>query len=277
MASGATRQLVGPGLNTLGLAGEFDTVVAREEVTRGKPDPELYLIAARRLGVEPEHCLAVDDAPDGIAAAWAAGMHVITVLAGHLAPTGPEAAASGSARGQALPAASTTRPQPGPAARTQGLGGLPAPPDDGTRPSHERREMPVLHSTKNLHVIEPPTPSREGIGVFEYTDHYTVFHYGRMPDQIPGKGEAICRMAHFNFLLLEDAGVATHFRRLLAPNRIEFTLARTPESAAAAPGPAPSGNRLLPPSGPLPQPAPRRKLRPPAPGRRRPDPGRHRP
>ncbi|MFI2359115.1 phosphoribosylaminoimidazolesuccinocarboxamide synthase [Streptomyces anulatus] len=88
------------------------------------------------------------------------------------------------------------------------------------------------------------------MGVFEYTDHYTVFHYGRMPDQIPGKGEAICRMAHFNFLLLEDAGVATHFRRLLPPpphpNRIEFTLARTLESAAAAPGPAPSGNRLLP-------------------------------
>ncbi|WP_424917797.1 phosphoribosylaminoimidazolesuccinocarboxamide synthase [Streptomyces sp. wa1064] len=109
--------------------------------------------------------------------------------------------------------------------------------------------MPVLHSTKNLHVIEPPTPSREGIGVFEYTDHYTVFHYGRMLEQIPGKGEAICRMAHFNFLLLEDAGVATHFRRLLPPphpNRIEFTLARTPESAAAAPGPAPSSNRLLP-------------------------------
>lgn len=106
--------------------------------------------------------------------------------------------------------------------------------------------MPVLHSTKTLHVIQPPTPSREGVGVFEYTDHYTVFHYGRMPDEIPGKGEAICRMAHFNFLLLEEAGVATHFRRFLPPNRIEFTLARTPEAAAVPHGPAPSGNRLLP-------------------------------
>ncbi|MFG3429505.1 HAD family hydrolase [Streptomyces californicus] len=95
VASGATRQLVGPGLETLGLAGEFDTVVAREDATRGKPDPELYLTAARRLGVEPEHCLAVDDAPDGIAAARAAGMHVLTVIEGHLAPAGPEAAASG--------------------------------------------------------------------------------------------------------------------------------------------------------------------------------------
>ncbi|MFI5923022.1 HAD family hydrolase [Streptomyces anulatus] len=133
VASGATRQLVGPGLNTLGLAGEFDTVVARENVTRGKPDPKLYLIAARRLGVEPEHCLAVDDAPDGIATARAAGMHVITVLAGHLAPTGPEAAASGSARGQALPAASSG-PLPRPAPRQK----LRPPPSGRRRPDPGR-------------------------------------------------------------------------------------------------------------------------------------------
>ncbi|MCX4507997.1 HAD-IA family hydrolase [Streptomyces anulatus] len=133
VASGATRQLVGPGLNTLGLAGEFDTVVARENVTRGKPDPKLYLIAARRLGVEPEHCLAVDDAPDGIATARAAGMHLITVLAGHLAPTGPEAAASGSARGQALPAASSG-PLPRPAPRQK----LRPPPSGRRRPDPGR-------------------------------------------------------------------------------------------------------------------------------------------
>ncbi|MEE1931524.1 phosphoribosylaminoimidazolesuccinocarboxamide synthase [Streptomyces sp. TRM 70351] len=105
--------------------------------------------------------------------------------------------------------------------------------------------MPVLNSTKNLHVIEPPTAKREGVGVFEYTDHYTVFHYGRMPDAIPGKGEAICRMAAFNFRLLEEAGVRTHFRRFIAPNRIEFTLARLPEQAARPLTPA-SGNYLLP-------------------------------
>lgn len=105
--------------------------------------------------------------------------------------------------------------------------------------------MPVLNSTKNLHVIQPPTASSEGVGVFEYTDYYTVFHYGRMPDAIPGKGEAICRMAVFNFRLLEEAGVRTHFRRQIAPNRIEFTLARVPD-----PNPRPltpdSGNYLIP-------------------------------
>lgn len=88
--------------------------------------------------------------------------------------------------------------------------------------------MPVLHSTKNLEIIEPPTATREGVGIFEYTDNYTVFHYGRMPDLIPGKGEAICRMASFNFAMLEAAGVRTHFRRFIAPNRIEFDLARGP-------------------------------------------------
>ncbi len=105
--------------------------------------------------------------------------------------------------------------------------------------------MPVLHSTKNLHVIEEPTATREGVGVFEYTDHYTVFHYGRMPDPIPGKGEATCRMAAFNFALLEEASVRTHFRRFIAPNRIEFTLARLPEQVRRPLTPA-GGNYLLP-------------------------------
>ncbi|WP_372412699.1 phosphoribosylaminoimidazolesuccinocarboxamide synthase [Streptomyces luteireticuli] len=105
--------------------------------------------------------------------------------------------------------------------------------------------MPVLHSTKNLKVIDPPTATREGVGIFEYTDHFTVFHYGRMPDQIPGKGEATCRMAAFNFTLLEEAGVRTHFRRFLAPNRIEFDLARVPAPAAGPLAPD-AGSYLVP-------------------------------
>lgn len=105
--------------------------------------------------------------------------------------------------------------------------------------------MPVLNSTKNLKVVEPPTAAKEGVGVFEYTDHYTVFHYGRMPDQIPGKGEATCRMAVFNFTMLEAAGVPTHFRRFIAPNRIEFDLARVADPAAGPLMPA-TGNYLIP-------------------------------
>ncbi|MEU3355145.1 HAD family phosphatase, partial [Streptomyces sp. NPDC037389] len=86
VASGASRLLVGPGLDALGLEDAFATVVAREDVTHGKPAPELFLTAARRLGVAPGRCLAIDDAPDGIASARTAGMQVITVIDAHLVP-----------------------------------------------------------------------------------------------------------------------------------------------------------------------------------------------
>jgi phosphoribosylaminoimidazole-succinocarboxamide synthase len=84
--------------------------------------------------------------------------------------------------------------------------------------------VPKRFSTKNLTVVEEPTRGRAGIGIFEFTDDYSVFHFGKMPDQIPGKGEAICRMAVHNFRMLREAGVPTHFRRFLPPNLIEFTL-----------------------------------------------------
>ncbi|WP_067472988.1 HAD family hydrolase [Nocardia amamiensis] len=96
VASGASRVLVGPGLKALGLAGEFATVVAREDVAHGKPAPDLFAEAASRLGVAPRVCLAVDDAPEGVASARAAGMRVLTVIEGHLAllEDGSEAAAN---------------------------------------------------------------------------------------------------------------------------------------------------------------------------------------
>ena len=85
VASGASRLLVEPGINVLGLVNEFSAVVVREDVVHGKPAPDLYLAAAERLGATPGRCLAVDDAPDGLTSAWAAGMHVVTVVDGHLA------------------------------------------------------------------------------------------------------------------------------------------------------------------------------------------------
>jgi phosphoribosylaminoimidazole-succinocarboxamide synthase len=86
--------------------------------------------------------------------------------------------------------------------------------------------MPKHWSTKNLHIITPPSAETTGIGVFEFTDDYSVFHFGKMPDQIEGKGEAICRMAAMNFRLFEERGIETHFRKFIAPNRIEFRLLR---------------------------------------------------
>ncbi|MBC9718429.1 HAD family phosphatase [Streptomyces sp. TRM66268-LWL] len=84
VASGASRVLVFPGLQALGLADKFAAIVAREDAEQGKPAPDLYLEAARRLNVPAKRCLAVDDAPDGIASARAAGMRVLTIKHGHL-------------------------------------------------------------------------------------------------------------------------------------------------------------------------------------------------
>ena len=66
--------------------GEFPTpptLVTAEDVQRGKPDPEAFLLAAKRLGVQPEQCVVVEDAPVGIQAARAAGMRVIAVATTH--------------------------------------------------------------------------------------------------------------------------------------------------------------------------------------------------
>jgi beta-phosphoglucomutase len=66
-------------LEILGIEDEFDVVVTREDVEHGKPDPEMHLLVARELGVEPEVCLAIEDSPAGIRAALAAGAQAIAV------------------------------------------------------------------------------------------------------------------------------------------------------------------------------------------------------
>lgn len=61
--------------------GTFATIVAGDEVTRGKPDPEPYVTAAQRLGVAPADCVAVEDSPVGITSALASGAHTLGVEA----------------------------------------------------------------------------------------------------------------------------------------------------------------------------------------------------
>jgi sugar-phosphatase len=60
-----------------------DALVCGDDVTHGKPSPEPYLLGASRLGIPPERCIAVEDAPAGIASARAAGMRVIGVASTH--------------------------------------------------------------------------------------------------------------------------------------------------------------------------------------------------
>lgn len=79
LATGGGRATVLPTAERLGLLGLFDAVVTREDVERGKPAPDIFLLAAARLGVPPEHCLVYEDSDEGLEAAATAGMDVIDV------------------------------------------------------------------------------------------------------------------------------------------------------------------------------------------------------
>jgi beta-phosphoglucomutase len=71
---------------TLALDRYFDTIVDAQQVVRGKPHPEGYLMAAGRLGVDPSECLVFEDAPVGVEAAEAAGMSAFVLLTTHAEP-----------------------------------------------------------------------------------------------------------------------------------------------------------------------------------------------
>lgn len=92
VASSAPRRLIEAVLEAHGLRDRFRAVVSSEEVPRGKPSPDVYEEAARRLGVDPRRCLAVEDSSNGIRAAAAAGMTVIG-LPNPTYPPKPEAVA----------------------------------------------------------------------------------------------------------------------------------------------------------------------------------------
>lgn len=83
ICSGSTRKEIMAVLAKLkqgGLQPYFNTIVTSEDVQRGKPSPEGYLLTAERLNVPPEQCLVIEDTPHGIDAAKDAGMYVIGLL-----------------------------------------------------------------------------------------------------------------------------------------------------------------------------------------------------
>ncbi|QWW20033.1 HAD family phosphatase [Schaalia sp. 19OD2882] len=79
VASSSPRTRVWSMLEAHGIAEHFRTSAHGEEVTRSKPDPEIFLLAASRLGVPPENCLVLEDSEMGIEAGHAAGMTVVCV------------------------------------------------------------------------------------------------------------------------------------------------------------------------------------------------------
>ncbi len=79
VATSTVRELALKKLKRCGLAEGFSLVVGGDEVTRGKPHPEIFLLTAQRLRIDPRDCLVFEDSPAGVQSAWAAGMKCILI------------------------------------------------------------------------------------------------------------------------------------------------------------------------------------------------------
>ena len=86
LASSANREIIELVLELANLGASFEATVSSEEVSHGKPAPDVYLDAARRLGVRPGQCVAVEDSTNGLRAAAAASMTVIAIPNPHFPP-----------------------------------------------------------------------------------------------------------------------------------------------------------------------------------------------
>ncbi|HET6501306.1 MAG TPA: phosphoribosylaminoimidazolesuccinocarboxamide synthase [Amycolatopsis sp.] len=79
-------------------------------------------------------------------------------------------------------------------------------------------------SSKDLEILAPPADGKTGEGIFTFSDRYSVFDFGIMPDEIPGKGAAATAMAVKSFALFAAAGIETHFLEQVADNAIRVRL-----------------------------------------------------
>lgn len=84
IVTSSSRRTAEAHLTLAGIRSRFDSVLTRDDVARGKPSPDLYLLAARRLGFQPISCLAIEDSNPGVAAAHAAG--AITIMVPDIVP-----------------------------------------------------------------------------------------------------------------------------------------------------------------------------------------------
>ena len=89
-----------------------------------------------------------------------------------------------------------------------------------------------MGSVKDLEIIKKPTQETIGIGRFHFSDRYSVFDWGEMPDQIGAKGAALCLMGAYCFEQLERKGVKTHYRGLVGTNgrAVKLSALKQPEN-----------------------------------------------
>ena len=84
IVTSSSRRSAERNLSLAGIRSRFDTILTLDDVTRGKPSPDLYLLAATRLGLAPQVCIAVEDSNHGVTASHAAG--AITIMVPDMAP-----------------------------------------------------------------------------------------------------------------------------------------------------------------------------------------------
>jgi HAD superfamily hydrolase (TIGR01509 family) len=94
LASSSNRPIIDLVLELAGIADSFRVTLSSEEVARGKPAPDVYLEAARRLGVEAGDCAAIEDSENGLLAAHAAEMRVVAIPNREFPPSGEAVAAA---------------------------------------------------------------------------------------------------------------------------------------------------------------------------------------
>jgi len=76
-----------------------------------------------------------------------------------------------------------------------------------------------MGSVKDLTVKQKPTKEKTGAGIFTFSDRYSIFDWGEMPDLIPSKGQVLATTGAFNFELLEKKGIKTHYKGLIADGK----------------------------------------------------------
>jgi HAD superfamily hydrolase (TIGR01509 family) len=91
IVTSSSRRTADRHLTLAGIRARFETVLTRDDVARGKPNPDLFVLAAARLGIEPEACMAVEDSNPGVTAAHAAG--AITIMVPDIVPPSDESRA----------------------------------------------------------------------------------------------------------------------------------------------------------------------------------------
>lgn len=77
-----------------------------------------------------------------------------------------------------------------------------------------------MGSVKDLEIVQKPTKTRTGIGRFHFSDRYSVFDWGKMPDEIPNKGEALCLIGAYFFEKLQDFGIFSHYRGVVEDGQV---------------------------------------------------------